>query len=207
MNWDEYDIVSDVESIMSDVENKAESTALAPAWIAGHAYFIGDHVSYNGLLYECTATVANDTPPDTGTSNWKLTDLADPDATLDITSSGALRVVAADGTELWRQGYSLKSTSSYVLSNDAVNKYEFGVNAAGAVELQLPAVVPDKVSDFVLDVTNPNLVSTDATYPAEWSDTSSYISADRVLKDSKIWACAASSATSGTWIRSEWQTS
>lgn len=108
---------------------KAESTALAPAWISGHAYFKGDRVSYEGLLYECLSTVAGSTDPSADTTHWKLTDLAAPDATLDILSDGRLRVVAADGTPMWTQGYELASESAVALSCEKSNYYSFSAPA------------------------------------------------------------------------------
>ena len=82
------------------MSSKAESTALAPAWDISKAYFKGDYVSYNGLLYQCTATNAGQSP-DSSPSYWMLVDLTVPDATLDIMQDGRLRVVSADGTSLW----------------------------------------------------------------------------------------------------------
>lgn len=129
----------------SQVATKAESAALAPAWISGHAYFKGDHVSYEGLLYECLSTVAGSTNPSADTTHWKLTDLAAPDATLDILSDGRLRVVAADGDPLWTQGYALASESAVALSCEKINKYVFAATTATAFSDSSTYAVGDRV--------------------------------------------------------------
>ena len=130
----------------SQVATKAESTALAPVWISGHAYFKGDHVSYNGLLYECLSTVAGSTNPSSDTTHWNQTDLAAPDATLDILSDGRLRVVAADGTPMWTQGYSLASESAVALSCEKINKYVFAATTATAFSDSSTYAVGDRVT-------------------------------------------------------------
>jgi hypothetical protein len=146
---------------------KAESTALAPAWISGHAYFKGDHVSYDGLLYECLSTVAGSTDPSADTTHWKQTDLADPDATLDILSDGRLRVVAADGDPLWTQGYALASESAVTLSCEKTNYHSF--SAPAAFDSTKAYAVGDQVTYTENDVTKVYQFNTAHAANAAWN--------------------------------------
>ena len=46
-----------------------------------------------------------------------------PSATLEITSSGSLRIFASDGTTLWQQGYKLATESSETITNETFNLF------------------------------------------------------------------------------------
>lgn len=200
---------------------KANSTAIAPNWRAGGvdtAYAVNDYITYNGNAYVCmvayTATSSSPTPNndiynDTvtpATGHWQVTDMTTPDATLDITSQGSLRVVSAGGQTLWQQGYALKATSSATLANEAVNKYDFAANATAEVSLMLPTAPTNKVGDFILDVTNPALDTTAANFPAEYDSTAAYSVGDTCSKDSKIYRCITAIASGGeTWTAVHWE--
>ena len=124
--------------------------------------------------------------------------MTSPDATLDVTSQGGLRVVSAGGQTLWQQGYDLKTASSATLANESVNKYDFAANASASVSITLPTPPTDKVGDFVLDVTNPALDSASFTQSA-FSDSATYAVDDEVIYDSKIWRCVTAVSTAGAW--------
>lgn len=196
----------------SDLDSKLDADAGAPDFSTSDTYEEGEWVNYNGKLWRCHTAVT--TSGDwTGVSNWTQKNMTSPDATLDITSDNALRVVAANGTQLWMQGYNALDKSSEVtsnavtLSNEAINYIEFAVNAAGAITITLPTASAGKVSDLVLEVKNPPLNSSADTYPSAWSDQTGYNQGNRVLKDGKVWICIASNgSTQGTWVASEWQT-
>lgn len=192
-------------------KTKANSNALAPGWSnTSVSYQVSQYITYNGNAYECMAayttdaqspTPDNDIYDDTttpATGHWKLTDMTTPDATLDITSQGSLRVVSAGGQILWQQGYNLKTTSSVMPANEAVNKYDFAANATANVSLTLPTPPTDKVGDFVLDVTNPALDTTTFTQNA-FESTATYAVGDEVIYDSKIWRCVTAVSTAGAW--------
>ena len=213
-NWTLEPVQTALGSITPGPDNtKANSTALAPNWRAGNVdteYPVNYYITYNGNAYVCmaayTATSSSPTPnndiyDDTvtpATGHWKLTDMTTPDATLDITSAGGLRVVSADGSVLWQQGYDLKTTSSATQANEAVNKYDFAANATANVSLTLPTPPTGKVGDFVLDVTNPALDTASFTQSA-FSDAATYAVGDEVIYDSKIWRCVTAVSTAGAW--------
>ena len=142
----------------------ADTTALAPLWVATDTYDAGNTRSYNGKVYECILAVnpASATTPDNDTTHWKVTDMTSPDATLDITADARLRVMSAEGQELWSQGYALAGESSVTLSCDKVNYYAF---ASGTVSqaFTMPTAAAGKVGDFVLDIDNSANAAADAT--------------------------------------------
>ena len=142
----------------------ADTTALAPLWVATDTYDAGNTRSYNGKAYECILAVnpASATTPDNDTTHWKVTDMTSPDATLDITADARLRVMSAEGQELWSQGYALAGESSVTLSCDKVNYYAF---ASGTVSqaFTMPTAAAGKVGDFVLDIDNSANAAADAT--------------------------------------------
>ena len=88
--------------------------------------------------------------------------MTSPDATLDITADARLRVMSAEGQELWSQGYALAGESSVTLSCDKVNYYAF---ASGTVSqaFTMPTAAAGKVGDFVLDIDNSANAAADAT--------------------------------------------
>ena len=142
----------------------ADTTALAPLWVASETYDAGNTRSYNGKVYECILAVnpASATTPDNDTTHWKVTDMTSPDATLDITADARLRVMSAEGQELWSQGYALAGESSVTLSCDKVNYYAF---ASGTVTqaFAMPRAATGKVGDFVLDIDNSANAAAEAT--------------------------------------------
>ena len=157
--------VATVEDILAALRTgKADTSALAPLWVASETYDAGNARSYNGKVYECILAVnpASATTPDNDTTHWKVTDMTSPDATLDITADARLRVMSAEGQELWSQGYALAGESSVTLSCDKVNYYAF---ASGTVSqaFTMPTAAAGKVGDFVLDVDNSANASADAT--------------------------------------------
>lgn len=106
------------------LNGKLEATSAAPAFDSTKTYPVGWHVTYGGVLYECTTAVTT-AGAWTGSTNWKATDMTSPDATLDLMADGRLRLVSADGEVLWMQGYGLASASSVTLSCDKVNFHAF----------------------------------------------------------------------------------
>ena len=204
-DWDESD--SDADSFIlnkPDFEAKLDSTAAAPEFDATKPYVVGDYVTYYGGLYVCKeAHPAGAWNP----THFDLTDMTTPDATLDVTSQGALRVVSADGTILWQQGYNLKTTSltdddsdatngiTIDLSNEAVNYYAFAKDYTGEVTIALPARTTGKVSDFILDVSN-------AATATAFSATTDYAVNDRVLYGGAIYYCS-TAHSAGAWSSSD----
>ena len=182
----------------SDLDGKLNSTAVAVAFSATTSYLSGEYVTYNGAVYRFTANHA--------AGAWIGTDaelitLTAPDASIDISSTGALKVVKADGTVLWEQGYNLNTTSSETCGNENVNYYGFAANAYSAVTLTLPTVSSGKVGDFILDVTNPALDTTAASWSAisAFDSTATYAVNAVVTYDSKIWKCTTAVETAGAW--------
>ena len=112
-----------------EMDAKLDSDAVAPAFKTDKTYDIGDYVTYNGKLYRCTTAV---TPAGewTGDANWTAEDMTSPDAMLDVTSAGRLRLVDVDGTVLWQQGYDLAAESSATLSCDKINYFAFAAVSA-----------------------------------------------------------------------------
>lgn len=197
---------------------KLDSTSAAPDFSNTAAYAQGSYVTSEGKLYECAAAVSapasgstnplpkNDiyngsTTPATG--HWTVVDLTTPDATLDVTSTdNLLRVVKADGTIVWMQGYNLNTTSGTTLLTEQVRAFAFGTNATGEQPLSLPSVASGKVGDFILDVTNPALDSTAASYPTAFDNTATYAVDDLVSYSSKIYRCTTAVETAGDWTGS-----
>ena len=140
---------------------KLEATSAAPAFGSTKTYSVGEHVTYNGVLYECSTAVTT-AGAWTGSTNWTATNMTTPDATLDLMADGRLRLVSADGEVLWMQGYALAPSSSVSLSCDKVNFYAF---ASGTVTqaFDMPSAPSGKVGDFVLDVDNTANASASAT--------------------------------------------
>ena len=124
---------------------------------------------------------------------------------LDVMASGALRITTAGGELLWMQGYDLAVSSSVALSNETINRYEFGTNAYGQTVLQFPSVQAGKTGDFLLDVVNPALVSSASDWPSAYNAESAYSEGDIVSYDSKIWKCAADIETGEAWTKSHWE--
>lgn len=143
------------------LNGKLESTSAAPAFDATKTYSVGEYVTYEGVLYECSTAVTT-AGAWTGSTNWTATDMTSPDATLDLMADGRLRLVSADGEVMWMQGYDLAPTSSVSLSCDKVNFYAF---ASGTVTqaFDMPSAPSGKVGDFVLDVDNTANASASAT--------------------------------------------
>ena len=143
------------------LNGKLEATSAAPAFDPTKTYSVGEHVTYEGVLYECSTAVTT-AGAWTGSTNWTATDMTSPDATLDLMADGRLRLVSADGEVLWMQGYGLSSASSVTLSCDKVNFYAF---ASGTVTqaFDMPSAPSGKVGDFVLDVDNTANASASAT--------------------------------------------
>lgn len=185
---------------MADLDAKLGSTSAAPAFDATATYDVGKHVTYNGQLYRCTTAVT--TAGAWNAANWTAEDMTTPDATLDVTAAKQLRVVAVDGTVIWAQGYDLATTSSATISNEALNKYDFTVNATDAVSLTLPTPLSGKVGDFVLDVANPALDDTATGWATAFSTEATYAVDAVVSYDNKQWRCTVAVETAGEWTGS-----
>ena len=123
--------------------SKLSATSAAPAFSTETVYTKGDHVTHDGTLYECTSPVQS--AGEWNASNWTLTDMTSPDATLDIMNSGRLRVVAADGGTLWTQGYDLASESATTLACDKVNLFAFPVTTAAEFSDATDYAIGDRV--------------------------------------------------------------
>lgn len=107
---------------------KLDSEAAAPDYDSMATYAEGEYVTYQGKLYYAKQAIT--TAEAWTAAHWQETDMTSPDATLDITSQGSLRVVSAGGQTLWQQGYKLASASSATLSNEGVNIFTFAAVAA-----------------------------------------------------------------------------
>ena len=92
--------LGDEVALRSDVDPKLHQSAAAPVFDATQNYPAGYHVTYDGYLYRFTS--AHAAGAWTG-NDVVLDDMTSPDAMLDLTSAGFLRVVSADGTVLWMQ--------------------------------------------------------------------------------------------------------
>ena len=188
---------------------KLDSTSAAPAFDPTQSYSVNEYVTYNGALYVCSASHA---AAPWNPAHFSLTDMVTPDATLDVTSANALRVVSADGEVLWMQGYNLESTSAttpaVTLSNESVNYYASPANSPDTVALTLPAITtnPPKVSDFILDVDNPALTKVygdGTTTVAAYNSASTYAVDDTVSYGGSVWKCNTASTT-GDWNQTYW---
>ena len=153
-----------LSTLFAALNNKLDSKAAAPDFDSATTYESGDYITYLGKLYVCTNAVTT-AGPWTGSSNWEESDMTSPDATLDITAEGELRVVDASGTQLWIQGYNLATnavTNGVLnLSNESVNYVELASSASAdaTISLSFPDRITGKVSDFVLDAANKNTTS------------------------------------------------
>lgn len=123
--------------------SKLSATSAAPAFSTESAYSKGDHVTHDGTLYECTSDVQPASQWDE--SKWTPTDMTSPDATLDIMSSGRLRVVSTDGETLWMQGYALASESSITLACDKINYFAFPATTAAVFSDATDYAIGDRV--------------------------------------------------------------
>lgn len=131
---------------------KLDATSAAPAFNQTKTYSVGEYVTYEGVLYECSTAVTT-AGAWTGSTNWTARDMTTPDATLDIMADGRLRLVSSAGTVLWMQGYSLASASSVSLSCEKVNYYAFSAGTLTAA-FTMPTAPYGMVGDFVLDIDN-----------------------------------------------------
>ena len=204
--WDETLWTATVE----DITTKLRQKAAAPEFNPSSTYFANEYVTYNGNIYRCAnakTTASNITPENdiynassASANHWEVTDMTTPDATLDITSGGALRVVGADGTILWMEGYDLENASSLSgasmeLSNTALKAYNFVVNSTDKISLVLPSAPSGKVGDLILDVTNPSIGDA-------FSESSTYSSWTQVLYGGELYSCTVAVETAGSWTGS-----
>ena len=124
---------------------KLDSTSAAPAFSSSATYDVGNYVTYEGGLYVCSTAVT--TAGDwTGATNWTAANMTSPDATLDVTSAGRLRLVDTDGTILWQQGYDLAAESFVTLSCDKVNLFAFAATTVHAFDDTATYAVDDRVT-------------------------------------------------------------
>lgn len=138
---------------------KLNSTSAAPDFSETASYGAGEYVTKDGGLYMFTSAHAAGawTGNDATAKN-----MTTPDATVDIMSSGRLRVVMADGTIAWQEGYGRTAntvTDGSVVLDDIKNNYvELPATAEAdtTISLVLPQIyVGDTVTkDFVVDVAN-----------------------------------------------------
>lgn len=181
--------------VSQQIQGKLDSTAAAPDFSTSSTYFVGDYVTYLGKLYRCKTAIT--TAGSWEASKWDTVDMTSPDATADITNDGFLRIVDANGTILWAEGYNLSEDSSGSMANWSVGGYAFAANATDGVELSLPTVMAGKVGDLILDVTNPALDTT--SLPTAFSNSATYAAGDIVSYDSKLWRCVVAVETAGAW--------
>ena len=193
-------IAANTDDITELSNSKLDSSVGAPVFSPLSTYSLHEYVTNGGQLYRATTAITATGAWDP--TKWEIVDMTSPDATLDITSQGQLRVVAADGTTLWHQGYNLGTTSSTSLSTDAVNCYTYSVNATGETVFALPTPANGKVGDFVLDISNPSLSSTAADFPPTFSTESTYASGAVVYYNSTLWECLTAVSTAGAWTGS-----
>lgn len=197
-------IAENTNQITALGNSKLDATVGAPAFSTLSTYPLNEYVTNGGQLYRCTTAITATGEWDP--SKWEVTDMTSPDATLDITATGLLRVVSADGEVLWHQGYNLGTSNSLTLSSDTVNSYTYSVNATGETSFTLPTPANGKVGDFVLDVTNPPLSSTAADFPPTFSTSSTYASGAVVYYNSDLWECVTAVSTAGAWTgTTNWQ--
>lgn len=152
---------SDLQNI--DLPSKLDASSAAPAFNENAPYDVGDYATHDGKLYRCTTAVNWQTMAPWNPANWTEANMTSPDATLDVTSAGRLRLVDTDGTVLWQQGYDLAAESSATLSCDKTNLFAFA-DTATTQAFSLPSAPTGKVGDFILDIDNSaNTVAATAT--------------------------------------------
>lgn len=198
------------DSTSVDIVSKLEQDAVAPVFNGASTYFANDYVTYNGVLYKCVnakTTASNITPENdiynassASANHWQEVDMTSPDATVDIMTGGTLRVVAADGTILWMQGYDLGSASSLsgasmTLDNEALNTYNFVVNSTDQISLALPTAPSGKVGDFIIDIYNPPIGDA-------FSESSTYSSGTQAFYNGDLYSCTTAVETAGAWTGS-----
>ena len=185
------------EAVTEELRNsKLDATTAAPAFSPLSSYQTNEYVTYGGNLYRFTSFHTSGAWTGLDTEAVSMTA---PDATLDLMANGLLRVVAADGSVLWQESYNLATANTSALSTETVNKYDFAVNATDIVHLALPSPMAGKVSDLILDVSNPALSSTAADAPLAFSDSSTYQIGNTVFYDGQIWRCTTAVETEGAW--------
>lgn len=104
----DYALSNDVSSkvdLEAAFNEKLDAVAGAKAFSELSTYSLYEHVSYNGLIWECISAIT--APGQWNENNWRITDMTSPDATLDVTADDRLRVVSADGSIIWQQGYNI----------------------------------------------------------------------------------------------------
>lgn len=163
--------LGDSVALESDVAGKLDQGSAAPVFDDTVAYVSGYHVTYGGKLYRFTA--------DHAAGAWTGTDVVEdnmttPDATLDITSAGKLRVVAADGTILWTEP--LPPVSSVNGETGAVVLDAADVGAATYLQIGIP----------------------------EFESTATYAVGKLVMYSNAIWKCKTAITTAGAWNASKW---
>ena len=188
----------------NDIKNsKLNTSVFAPEFDQTSSYYAGTYVTYNGNVYAFITDhvlTGSMTLKAWDTTEVSVVSMTSPDAAFDVLSYGGLRLVnTADNTLLWQQGYNLSSTSSTQLKNESVNYFEFDVNATSAATMIMPARTPGKVSDFVLDIKNPDLTG-DA-----FDQTSTYSQNDVVVKDNYQWKALTAIAANTAWNAQNWE--
>lgn len=142
----------DSEAPPVDISGKLDSTSVAPAFSPSLTYELDEYVTYNGKLYICTDPVVS--PGEwTGNANWGEANMTSPDATLDISNSGQLKVIGADGGIMWAQGYDLAAESSSTIRCRKINLFTFA-DGASSQAFSMPTPDDGKVGDLILDVDN-----------------------------------------------------
>ena len=134
-------------------------TAMAEEWNSTTNYPIDYKVAYNGLLYTKTTNASSTSAPSEDTTNWQQTYLTSPDATFNVLADGGLCLQKTNGSVLWQEGYDLSSASSVQLKNWTINYYEFAASSLSSATFSMPATIPGKVSDFILDIKNSDSTS------------------------------------------------
>ena len=104
-NYALSDDISSKVDLEAAFNEKLDATAGAKAFSELSTYSLYEHVSYNGLIWECISAITTAGP--WNENNWHITDMTSPDATLDVTADDRLRVVSADGSIIWQQGYNM----------------------------------------------------------------------------------------------------
>ena len=163
--------INDSVALESDLGPKLNQSAAAPEFSAAQDYPAGYHVTREGNLYRFTS--AHAAGAWTG-NDVVLEDMTTPDAMLDVTSAGKLRVVAADGTIVWAES---------AAPVDSVN---------------------GKTGTVVLDASDVGAAVYQQIGIPEFESTATYAVGKLVMYSNAVWKCKTAIATAGAWDASKW---
>lgn len=164
-------LLGDQVALEGDLGQKLNQASAAPVFDASLDYPSGYHVTHLGCIYRFTS----DHPAGAWTGNDVVPDvLTSPDAMLDITSAGKLRVVSSDGTIIW-----METTAPVSSVNGKVGVVSLDASDVGAATYQQIGI-------------------------PEFEATSTYAVGKLVAHENAIWKCKTAISTASAWDASKW---